>query len=254
MIIIRYNTLYLTNSPYNVTGYDGYGMPDVQIKSIDLARSDGGVQTTSRVGSRTVLVEGQIKTLTKPELIAAIDNLKAYLYQAKGELVVTDEDGITRTFEATPQRVSITRARGAATQAAFSISFYCPKPYSVSGTTTLLNTTVTTSPANYGISVPGSYPASPIIRLTISSITAGVQTITVKNDAEDRGIAITRSFSAGDVIEIDTATKNVYVNTIRVDYTGAFPRWAVGGGSVAYTDTASARSVGIVMTADIRNL
>jgi phage-related protein len=254
MIEIFYNNLALHSGPYNVTDYDGYGMPEVEIKSIDLARNDGGVQTNTRLGSRTLTVSGQIKTLTKANLITAIQQLKAYMYQTKGQLKVTDEDGVTRTFEATPQRVSVTRQRGGATQAAYSVQFFAPKPYSTSGIVTLLNSTITASPVNLGISVLGSYPASPIITLTINSITAGVQTITISNDAIDRNIKITNTFVAGDVIVIDTATKNVYLNTLKVNYKGAFPKWLVGGGSIAYTDTASARNVGIVVTAEVREL
>lgn len=254
MILISYNALNLHASPYSVTGYDGYGMPEVEIKSIELARHDGAIQTAQRVGSRTITVEGQIKTLTKPELIAAIDNLKAYLYQTRGSLVVTDEDGITRTFEATPRNVSIVRARGGATQATYSISFYCPKPYSTSQNVTLASVNNTAQSTNVPFSVGGTYPAEPVVTLTINSITAGLQTITVGNQAANRSISITRSFVAGDSIVIDHAKKSVYVNTTKVDYEGAFTKWDVGGGSMSYVDTAGTRNVDIVIKADVRML
>lgn len=254
MIEITYRALNLHSAPYNITQYDGYDMPDIDIKSIELAREDGAIQTTSRITAHTITVSGQIMTSTKAALVSAIDLLKAYLYQPNGQLVVTDDDDITRTFDATPQNVSITRTRGGATQARYSIQFYCPKPYSVSQNVKLLDTNITAQPTNMAISIQGTYPGEPLITLTINSITAGIQTITIGNDAINRTIGITDTFAGGDVIRIDNARKEVYLNTIKHDYTGAFAKWGVGGGSINYVDTADARDVDIVITADVRML
>lgn len=254
MITIAYNNIILSAAPYNVTGYDGYSMPTRTIQSLELTRQDGAIEVSQRMGSRTITVDGQIKTETKAELIAAIDTLKSNLYRPKGSLVVTDEDEVTRTWQCTPQNVAIVRTRGDATQANYSIQFYSPKPYSSSYEAELLSTNVTTQPINIPIQIAGTYPAQPIITLTINSITAGEQTINVGNQSEDRSISITGTFEADDQIVIDTQTRDVFVNTIRSDYSGTFPRWAVGGGSLYYTDTAAARDIDIVMTYKVRNL
>lgn len=254
MIEITYNGLALHSEPYSVTRYDGYGMPTREVKTVELARQDGAIQVAQRLGSRTITVEGQIKAEGKPELINAIDQLKAYLYSHNGTLVVVDEDGIERTWECTPTNVAIVREGGSADMAGYSIAFYCPKPYSTSEAVELLNENITTQPVYLALNVGGTYPANPVIVLTINSMTAGEQTITVGNQTQDRSIEITTAFTAGDTITIDTDKKEVYINTVKSDYSGAFPSWGVGGGSLSYVDTASARDVDIVLTYNVRRI
>lgn len=254
MITLSYNQFLLTSEPYNITSYDGYSQAKRELKTVELARTDGSVLMSDRLTDKTITVTGQIKTDTPGDLLEAIKELKRRMYPSERTLSVLDEDGVTREWEATPSAPIITRQRGGATQAFYTIEFYCPKPYSTSASNELLNDTITTQDATLGMTIPGSYPAAPVVTLTINSITAGEQSITIKNPASVRGITITGGFEAGDTLVIDMANLTVYLNTDKIDYEGVFTKWLPGAGSINYVDTASSRDVDIVVTADERDL
>ncbi|WP_437440989.1 phage distal tail protein [Rathayibacter oskolensis] len=96
------------------------------------------------------------------------------------------------------------------------------------------------------ITVGGTYKAQPAIRLELTTVSgSGTRTITITNGSSLRGMSITRTWSAGDVLEIDSLNQTVYVNNIPTPFVGMFPSWEPGAGSVNYLDDFTARSANL---------
>lgn len=91
----------------------------------------------------------------------------------------------------------------------------------------------------------------PKIIITISALTTGTsKSVIYGNDNTGQQVTITRTWAAGDVIEIDAhpLAQTVKVNGTEVAWTGAIPEFAPGIGYVSYSDNFSARTMSYTMT------
>jgi hypothetical protein len=87
--------------------------------------------------------------------------------------------------------------------------------------------------ATYGgtFSMIGSYPARPIITITITAASS-LTVINFTNNGDK--ITITKTLSPGDVIVINCDNKKVTYNGLEIDYDGIFPRCVIGVAANAY--------------------
>lgn len=65
----------------------------------------------------------------------------------------------------------------------------------------------------FAVNNTGSFLAEPTFNLVVSAVTGATnQSITVKNNVTGQGITITRTWTASDILEIDSAAKTVRIN------------------------------------------
>lgn len=254
MIDIIYDSFSLQSNGVTTSSIGAYNTPprDLQIES--LAGADGGILVESRWRSATIPASGTLNASSQLELETLIQTFKRSLNKEAKELKVTDSNDFA-TWIATPGAITIERTRGL-TKANWSVDFSCPNPFSTAGAgITLLSTTATTATITSSITVSGSYRAEPLMVVTLNSFTgAGDQTISLQNGKTFAGITITRTWVAGDEIEIDSLNLSVKVNGIESDFTGLFPTWEPGQGVVYYNDSLTTRDADILVTYTKRNL
>jgi phage-related protein len=231
------------------TSTDVFSAPPVLLQTEKLAETDGTVIVKKTFDGKVIKCQGYMQTDTVANLDLLLDNFKRGLNKQNQNFDI-DYAGSTRRYMATPQNVVISRTNGLNT-AGWSADFYCANPVGMdtSSSTLLGATTITSSTGTSSIVVDGSYKADPIIFVTLTSLTgSGNHTITISNDATLRGVSVTRTWTAGDVLEIDCLNKTVYVNNGVVPFAGQFPSFDPGNGGIDYLDDFTARSATISAT------
>lgn len=245
MIGILYGSFNMQADGVTVTDTNVYSSPPNKIQADKLAESDGALVVKQQYDSKTFTVEGYLRADTLTDLELLMDAFKAAM-AVKNQAFDIDYAGGVRRYLASSQNVIL--AKSSNTTAGFSVEFLSPDGvgWDVESTSLLTPTGITLSNVLSSITVGGTYQAEPLIEVTINTITGGTdKTLTVSNGTSLRGLSVTRTWTAGDVLEIDTLTKSVYVNDIPVEFSGQFPRWMVGAGSIGYLDNFSARDITI---------
>lgn len=249
MSTMTYGSLNLLSGGIYVTDTDIDDTPTKVVQSEKLAEADGAIFVKTTYEPKTFKIEGYLKTDLVADLRPLINTFKAALNLEEQNFDYDDGSGTLR-YIATARKVFISRPRGL-NVAAFSVEFICESPVGAdtSGSTLLGFTAISTASVSTALTVGGSYKAEPLITVTIATVTGGTaKTVGISNDTTLRGISITRTWANGDVIEIDCLNKTVFVNDAVVEYTGQFPTWDVGPGSIAYLDDFTTRSVTLSAT------
>lgn len=241
MTSIVYNGLNLQTGGFTIEDSDIFAMPANTIQMERLAEEDGSVLVKATYEPKSFSVTGSVIGADIPTTDGLIDTLKTALNTTKQNFDI-DWAGSTRRYVATPQNAVITRPRGLAV-ATFSVTFQCESPAGMdtTGSTLLSATTITTSTSVNSWTVNGSYKAQPVITLTLGSVssTNPTDTITISNGSTLRGLSVVRTWAAADVLAIDCLNKTLYVNNLVTPFTGQFPTWDPGVGTVSYVDTFS---------------
>ena len=207
------------------------------------ARTDGHAFVSVDYEQRTLTLLGIIAAPTRDAFGTARDTLLAAC-QGKNGILIIPESGGNRQFNATMTNLVMTDKEGGGFDA-FTLTFTMSDPfgYATSATVSSLGT-YTASPTTYTPTFLGSYDAVPAITLTVNSFTgSGLQSITMTDPNTGRAQTVTRVWTAGDVVIFDTKNKQVTVNGIVTQWSGALLSWPVGAGSITFTDTFTARNI-----------
>ncbi|MFF6951830.1 hypothetical protein ACFZAD_24625 [Streptomyces iakyrus] len=245
MIGILYGSFNMQGDGVTVTDTNVYSSPPNRIQADKLAESDGALVVKQQYDSKTFTVEGYLRADTLAGLETLMDTFKAAM-AVKNQAFDIDYAGGVRRYLASAQNVIV--AKSSNTTAGFSVEFLSPDGvgWDVDGSPLLSASTLTTSNVLTSINVGGTYQAEPLVTVTVNSLTGGTdKTITISNGTTLRGLSVTRTWTAGDVLEIDSLKKSVFVNDIPAEFSGQFPRWSIGDGSVSYLDDFSTRDVTI---------
>lgn len=247
MIGVRFDVLSLQDSGIHTVSSDVYSAPQLRVQDEKLADADGSVIVKTSLEPKVFSCEGYMQADTISALDSLIDSFKQGLNKRDQNFDI-DYAGSTRRYVATPRNIVISREKGLNT-AGWSVEFFCANPVGSDTTesTLLAPAAVTASTHTAGITIEGSYKAEPLITVTVTSVTGGTtnKTITISNDSTLRGIAVTRDWANGDVLEIDCLKKTLYVNNAAVEFSGQFPVWDPGNSGISYLDDFTTRSVTI---------
>lgn len=217
-----------------------------------LALTNRTKTTQNYFTERKIPITCAIKQNTRVLLDQSLDVLWTLIDGVEGTLVLV-EGNQQRQYTATWSDFNLKRISGGFME--FDLIFTTSDVYGYDPTYTLLcdQSGFVNSPVNITMAdIGGSalYQA-PIITLYLSALTAGSGTVTLGNPATGQTVSITRTWAAGDQVEIDSQNKTVKVNGILVDFTGAIPEWqpkilvGTGQSKVQYTDTFSTRTLRI---------
>lgn len=218
-----------------VTKTNVYDPPANRIQVDKIAEADGGVVVQQQFESKTFTVEGIIRKDTIEELETALDVFKAAMASKNQAFDIEYAGGIRRYLANTKTNVIAKQL----TSAAYSIEFICPDGvgWSLDTTELVAPTTISSSVASTAIDVLGSYKAEPLITVYVNAVSGGTgKKIAITNDSTLRGISVTRNWVAGDILEINSERRTLYVNNVAVDFEGQFPRWEPGAGALGYLD------------------
>lgn len=257
MIGLTFAGIDLSSGANTVTETDAFSAPQKTTKIIELARRDGSVLVFEKFNSKTISVSGYVKADTGLNLRAAMDQLKRLLLAPKSSLTLI-EDGYSMIWDQTKMRnLNISRDRTQVTYATWSAEFFSQQPFGVDGVSdTWFDQDVTAASNTVPFVVNGTYPGYPIIDITVTAINPNDTdtTIVFGNPATSQMLEITRTFHAGDIINIDTFNRRVFVGTQLVSPDGQFPAWVPGPGTFEISDLATTRTLHIKAVAPRRYL
>lgn len=257
MISLQYAGVDLSAGNSTVAGTDAFSAPSKTSKIIELARRDGSVQVFEKFNSRTIQANGYIKAESGLALRAVMNQLKALLLSPKSSLTLT-EDGYPMTWDKVKLRnINIARDETQVTYATWSAEFFSEQPFGIDGVSdTWFDQAVTLGTQSIPFVVNGTYPGYPIIDITITSINPNDTdtTIVFGNPATSQLLRITRTFKNGDIINIDTLNRRVFIGTQLISPDGQFPAWVPGAGTFEISDLATSRNFNVKAVAPRRYL
>jgi hypothetical protein len=245
VIGVKYGSYDMQGGGSVVTDTDVYSAPPNSIQADALAELDGSLIVKQRYTSKTFRVEGYLRADSIAALETLIDTFKRAM-SVKNQAFDIDYAGGIRRYLASSQNTMISKS--SLTTAGFTVEFLSPDGmgWSLDSTALVTPTGITTSSASIPLTVAGSYQCEPKISVKLNTLSGGTtKTISITNDATLRGISVTRTWVAGDLLEIDSLAKTVFVNDIPVEFKGQFLTWAVGAGAVGYLDDLTARDATI---------
>lgn len=205
--------------------------------------------------NRKITVSGQIVGQTIADCDSIIDTFQSYLLAQNANLDIDYNSGTRRYSKVTVSESDISRP-GNLRSANFTITFMALKPFGTDTTPTTLLTAAARTSGSYSdvLTIAGTAPfQTPLITITFGTIGSSpvAGTVTLGNDATGQAITISRIFTTGDVLVIDCSLGTitpVTVNGVPCDFTGAFPDFAPGAGTLDYSDSFASRSFGIAVT------
>lgn len=248
----KYSVKFAGNDLSVVSGVDLYNhnfndLPQRDIKINKIARRDKSIITSSEYSSKEITVWLEVCSGTRADAEDTLAYLKSLLQTQNSPLVVI-QGGEETEYTATMNEFNI--AWDGVT-ALVSIVFIASDPIGrlVDTETLAAVTGITTATSSTNIFVDGSSLAYPLISITVNAVTGGTAAnMFISNGLTGQGLTITRTFTAGDFIEIDSENLTVEVNGSTSDFTGMFPQFGPGSQQIVYTDSFTTRTVDIIAT------
>lgn len=217
-------------------------LPNRQLNIYKLARANKSILTSAEYSNKEVTVRFHLKGCDRGETETVMEELKSFLRSINQPLIVRQAEKDITYNDATLNEINF---EWFSNKILLTLVFTVADPIGYEDdNTALLNTTITTSTSSNPIENTGSFDAEPIVNLTITTVTGATdQSLSIKNEETGQGITLTRTWSNGDTVEIDSLNKLVTINGTNSDFSGQFPVFPPGSGSLGYTDTFTTRSV-----------
>lgn len=221
----------LQDTTYQVQDFMHESMDGRELNIQRLADRDGGKLVDKISAPKRITLTGVIKGTSIDDLETNIDSLKQVLAKTEKNLDIEYASG-TRRYVASVTRITIERRHFHITFAPFSVEFTVSNPpfgktldtstyegtHAFTGTGTWEGTYVFT----------GTAPPMPIIEMTVNSA-ANFNAVTFTNSESGHAITVDRTFSATEVLTIDTDAYTVDVDGTAVDFSGQFPEFVADG-------------------------
>lgn len=211
----------------------------------DVARANKRVVTSVLYNAKKIIITIEIGRTTRELLDASIDTLNSILVGKEKALLLSQGSGL-RQYTATLANVIISDVLGG--HCKIDLEFECSESFGMDqNNTTLVSGAWTGSPISMPIIVGGTAEwQQPVITITLNSLTGGTsKTLHIENTANSQAVDITRTWSNGDVVVIDSTTKKITVNSAEIEYDGAIPEFEPGSGTLLYSDNLTTRNVSI---------
>lgn len=241
--VVTFNSADLTTvTGLTVIDVNAYRVGNRELTTSKLANTDKSVTSSAFYKDKKINVSVQIGRNTRELLEDSLDALYALLQTVEAALVVSFGSS-TRQWTATVSNIAYSDMTGG--MANLDIEFECADPIGKeTGTTQLFSTALTGASSTTNFVVAGTALwQQPQITITISALTGGTaKVVTVGNSVTGQQVSITRTWTAGNVLVVDSINKKVTVNGTEVAFTGAIPEWAPGAGSMDYSDTLTTRT------------
>lgn len=232
-----------------VTGSDIYSSVTNNIQADSLAETDGARVVKQQRSSKTWTEQGVLRSNSRAGLEGLIDSFKLALAK-KNQAFDLDYASGTRRYLANVRNLAIADNHGLNT-VIWNAEFFCADGvgWNLATEELLASSAFTANSASWTTATIGSYMVEPNISITYGTITGGTaKSVSINNGETLRGLTIARTWVSGDVIEVDSLNKRVYVNNQPADFTGQFPVWEPGTAVISYLDDMTTRSATILVS------
>jgi phage-related protein len=222
-----------------VRGIDVTPIPRETLQS-DRGGDDGAVVSSQYMRTRKIIARCEIVAPGYVPGQIAHDNVIERLY-GTNKLLSFIYAGDDRHFTGTPSEPVESEWIGGFKRMSLIFDCHDPFGYSPNYTTSSVSaqtaSSISTSP-----SWNGTYSALPIITIDINSLTvSNPGTITVQSGSGT--VAITRTWTAGELLIVNSETGKITVDGVEVPYSGILPRFTETQKSTTYTDNFTARNI-----------
>jgi len=244
---VSFNGNDLQTGTINTTSVEHEAGPELVAQLVALAHANRSVVPYTSYPTRHIPITGRISAASVAACDAALDSFRSYFTAQDANLDVGYNGGTRRYVGSVITQPTIDRPRGMA-YADFSVVVACTIPWGLntSNTTALNAVGRTASTYSDGHTFLGTAPQqAPVFTYTLTAVTGGTAaTVSIGNNDTGQAISITRDWANSDVMVIDTSAKVpvVTINGTAVDYTGAFPYFTAGSGTMTYADTFTTRT------------
>lgn len=242
----RFNGVDIDSIPgVSILNTDPYKMPRRDVLMEQISRTNKSRTNSAFFVERIIVVRIAVQRNTRALMEQSIDAVMAILQGVNKELIV-DQSGGNRLYYATLADAPVEEDGGSYQE--IDLTFTCTDRYgySTSASTILTIGTTTAASRSDNITFTGSaITQTPIFTITYSALTGGTnKTVNIGNGSTGQVLSITRNWTSGDILRIDTSglVPSVKVNSTEVDFMGAFPTFAVGAGTWSYSDNLTTRT------------
>lgn len=210
---------------------------------LNIARTDQSKLNSSDYEEKIITIRASIVRSTRALAETSFDTLMSYLQGNEKELIVR-QSGLQRKWTATYEDTVFEVSGGAYLE--FDIIFRCSDPFGYELTLTQIAfANAYTSASRTDTFTPGgSAPWQvPLIFVTYTAV-SGAGTVNIGNENTGQQITVTRTFTAGEVLKVDSYNKLVTINGTEIDFAGAWPEFKPNVFSyLNYNDTFSSRTI-----------
>lgn len=227
-------------SGLTVLATNPYIPPKRKLSIHDLVRTHKSKVSSAFYNERAISVKVGITRANRELLETSIDSLMGMLHGLEKELIMP-QGGAMRKYYASFLDTIVHLEGGSYIE--MSLIFTCADRfgYDLQATLALVITYTPSAVINFFGSAPFQ---APVITISYSAITGGTaKDVVVGNGVSGQQVTITRTWTAGDVLEIDSYNKTVKVNSVEVAFSGAIPEWSSGQGAFTYSDTLTTRTL-----------
>lgn len=235
----KVNANFCTFNGYDITLVPGldilrvnsYIPPKRHLSISDIVRSHKSKHNSGFYNQRQITVRVSISRATRPLLEVSIDQLMAGL-QGINKILELPRGLTSEQFYASLTDSVVDTGTAGGAYAEIDLVFECTDRFGYSKVPVVLLNISSAFTSSYRSDriqfTDGSAPTQvPVTTLTFSAISGGTsKTVRIGNGQSGQEVAITRTWAAGDKIEIDSYNKTVKVNNVEVAFTGAIPEWA----------------------------
>lgn len=254
----KYTVMFAGNDLSAITGldlenHDFNQLPNRDIQIYKLARRDKSVITSAEYTNKEIPINFYACGGSRAGTEDVITQLKS-LTQSQNALLVVSQGGDTVEYTATMNEL---RINWIGTSAEITLVFIASDPVGKNSTAIdfIPSTNITSASGSYAAIVLGSATVYPIFDLTITAVTGGTAaSITILNALTSQGITITRDWTAGELVEINSEEMTATVDGDVVDFTGMFPQFTSGTQQIQYLDTFATRDITLSATYNPRLL
>ncbi len=222
-----------------------YRPPRRDVSMSEIIRTNKSKLNSAFYTERIVIVKVGITRVNRDQLEESIDALMNLVQGTNKELVLRQSSNL-RKYYCTLEEYIVNEEVEGGSYIEMDLNFTCTDRfgYALAPDVLLTITSFTSQSRSDRLTFGGSALTQvPVIRLVYSSITGGTaKAVTIGNGDTGQQIVVTRTWTTGDILEIDCFNKTVKVNNTEVDFTGAIPEWATGFGYWSYFDTLTTRT------------
>lgn len=238
----------------------------VQVYSIDyfgnertlnlfaLARRNARKLTSAFYQAKKIYISVYITGNNRDNADQIFDTLMGYIQSGEGSLVI-QQSGTVRQYTATFSKIDKNNSgtgRGIAQPpqggfADITLEFECSDSYGYDTNYTLITNQSSLTSGNVNVAYTQGGSAEwqvPFIQAQYTALTGSApNTVTVGNQATGQAIQVSRTWSAGDLLQVDSRNRTVQVNGLDVAFTGAFPEFNTGLQNLYIQDSFTTRTL-----------
>lgn len=208
-----------------------YKIPKRDLSMSTIVRTSKSAVNSGFWSERDIEVRVSISRATRELMQDSLDQLMSVLQPLNKELIVNQGSG-QRKYYCSLADAPVDKDGGSYQE--LTLVFSCSDRYGYATTTTTVFTigTTTAGTRSDAITLGGSAEwQTPVITISFSALTGGTsKTVTVGNNGTGQAVSVLRTWTAGDILVIDSYNKTVKVNGVAVAFTGAIPEWKTGAG------------------------